>query len=58
MDVDAQDLPPAVEGAGDSTYAAPASSKAQDIPAAQPTPQISMETDRPVNSLGIPIMTS
>ena len=57
MDVDAQDLPPAVEGAGDLT-AAPASPKAQDTSAARPTPQISMETDRPVNSLGVPIMTS
>ena len=38
MDVDAQDLPPVVEGAGDSTSAALASSKAQDIPAARPTP--------------------
>ena len=33
MDVDAQDLPPVVEGAGDSTSAALTSSKAQDIPA-------------------------
>ena len=55
MDVDAQDLPPAVEGVGDSTSAAPASPKASD---ARPTPQISMEDDRPVNSLGVPIMTS
>ena len=55
MDVDAQDLPPVNEGAGDSTSAAPASPKASD---ARPTPQISMEDDRPVNSLGVPIMTS
>ena len=58
MDVDAQDLPPAVEGAGDSTSAALTSSKAQDVPASRPSPQISMETDRPVNSLGVPLMTS
>ena len=57
-DVDAGELPPIVEGTGDSASAAPNSSKVGTLPVARLTPPVSTSTARPLNDLGVPIFIS
>ena len=57
-DVNTRDLPPIVEGTGDSSSAAPTSSKPVMVPVARRTPPASTSTLRLLNDLGMPILSS
>ena len=56
--VDAEELPPIVEGTGDSASAAPSSSKPGAVPVVQRTPPASASTLPALNDLRMPIVSS
>ena len=58
MDINAQELPPVTEGEGDSASAAPSSSQTEIALLVQPTPPASASTQRRLNDLGFPEISS